>query len=86
MRLRDRVELTHIEQRSTENRVTKMFDIAFDTKLENKEKKKTALNNIIYLSRDEAGAERIFQEGGLEALKELIAQESGFGKLIILKF
>ena len=42
MRLRDRVELTHIEQRSTENRVTKMFDIAFDTKLNDPEKKKTA--------------------------------------------
>ena len=46
-----------------------MFDIAFDTKLTDKDKKKTALNNIIYLSRDEAGAERIFQEGGLVALK-----------------
>ena len=78
MRLRDRVELTHIEQRSTENRVTKMFDIAFDTKLNDPEKKKTALNNIIYLSRDEAGAERIFQEGGLEALKELIAKDDEF--------
>ena len=78
MRLRDRVELTHIEQRSTENRVTKMFDIAFDTKLTDKDKKKTALNNIIYLSRDDAGAERIFQEGGLEALKELISQDDEF--------
>ena len=78
MRLRDRVELTHIEQRSTENRVTKMFDIAFDTKLTDKDKKKTALNNIIYLSRDDAGAERIFQEGGLEALKELIAKDDEF--------
>ena len=43
-----------------------------------KNKKKTALNNIIFLSRDEAGAERIFQEGGLEALKELIAQDDEF--------
>ena len=78
MRLRDRVEMTHIEQRSTENRVTKMFDIAFDTKLTDKDKKKTALNNIIYLSRDDAGAERIFQEGGLEALKELISKDDEF--------
>ena len=71
-RLRDRVELTHIQDRSTENKVTKMFDIAFDRKLTDKDKKKKALNNIIFLSRDETGAERIFQEGGLEALKELI--------------
>ena len=49
-----------------------MFDIAFDSKLADKDKKTKALNNIIFLSRDEAGAERIFQEGGLEALKELI--------------
>ena len=71
-RLRDRVELTHIQERSTENRVTKMFDIAFDAKNKDMDKKKKALNNIIYLSRDSAGAERIFQEGGLEALKEFI--------------
>ena len=71
-RLRERVELTHIQERSTENKVTKMFDIAFDRKLTDKDKKKKALNNIIFLSRDEVGAERIFQEGGLEALKELI--------------
>lgn len=73
-RLRDRVELTHIQERSTENKVNKMFDIAFDTKKMDKGKKKIALNNLIYLSRDDAGAERIFQEGGLNALNELLQE------------
>uniref|UniRef100_A0A670K023 Protein unc-45 homolog B n=1 Tax=Podarcis muralis TaxID=64176 RepID=A0A670K023_PODMU len=56
---------------STDARVQQMFEILLDEKSE-KEKREKAANNLIVLGREEAGAERIFQNNGLNLLLRLI--------------
>ncbi|XP_053130637.1 protein unc-45 homolog B isoform X2 [Hemicordylus capensis] len=58
-------------QFSTDARVQQMFEILLDEKSE-KEKQEKAANNLIVLGREEAGAERIFQNNGLNLLMRLI--------------
>ncbi|XP_015673096.1 protein unc-45 homolog B [Protobothrops mucrosquamatus] len=58
-------------QFSTDARVQQMFEILLDEKSE-KEKREKAANNLIVLGREEAGAERIFQNNGLNLLLKLI--------------
>ncbi|CAM4651108.1 unnamed protein product [Lepidochelys olivacea] len=56
---------------STDARVSNMFDILLDGTSE-KEKREKAANNLIVLGREEAGAERIFQNNGVKLLLQLI--------------
>uniref|UniRef100_H3DD94 Protein unc-45 homolog B n=1 Tax=Tetraodon nigroviridis TaxID=99883 RepID=H3DD94_TETNG len=56
---------------STDSRVQNMFDILLDDET-GKENKEKAANNLIVLARDEAGAERIFQNNGVPLLLNLI--------------
>ncbi|XP_061585028.1 protein unc-45 homolog B [Cololabis saira] len=65
---------------STDSRVQKMFDILFDEEI-GKEKKEKAANNLIVLSREDAGAERIFQNNGVSILLKMI--ETGKPEMIL---
>ncbi|KAJ7309001.1 hypothetical protein JRQ81_008285 [Phrynocephalus forsythii] len=58
-------------QFSTDARVQKMFEILLDENSD-KERREKAANNLIVLGREEAGAERIFQNNGLNLLLRLI--------------
>nr|XP_060612863.1 protein unc-45 homolog B [Anolis sagrei ordinatus] len=58
-------------QFSTDARVQKMFEILLDENSE-KEKREKAANNLVVLGREDAGAERIFQNNGLHLLLKLI--------------
>ncbi|XP_066492678.1 protein unc-45 homolog B [Tiliqua scincoides] len=58
-------------QFSTDARVRQMFDILLD-ETSDKEKREKAANNLIVLGREEAGAERIFENNGLNLLVSLI--------------
>lgn len=64
---------------STDSRVQNMFDILFDEESE-KDKEKAA-NNLIVLSREDAGAERIFQNNGVPLLLNMI--ETGKPEMIL---
>lgn len=78
IKLRDIVQIKTMEDRSTEKRVNNMFDIiskkgALHSGDKNDlAKMKQAAENLIVLSRDEAGAERIFRENGMELLNYLL--------------
>ncbi|XP_035760826.1 protein unc-45 homolog B [Neolamprologus brichardi] len=65
---------------STDSRVQNMFDILFDEESE-KDKKEKAANNLIVLSREDAGAERIFQNNGVTLLLNMI--ETGKPEMIL---
>ncbi|XP_030593567.1 protein unc-45 homolog B [Archocentrus centrarchus] len=65
---------------STDSRVQTMFDILFDEESE-KDKKEKAANNLIVLSREDAGAERIFQNNGVPLLLNMI--ETGKPEMIL---
>ncbi|XP_049341772.1 protein unc-45 homolog B [Astyanax mexicanus] len=65
---------------STDSRVQNMFDILFSEE-EDKEKKEKAANNLIVLAREDAGAERIFQNNGVALLMQLI--ETGKAEMIL---
>ncbi|XP_070250373.1 protein unc-45 homolog B [Myotis yumanensis] len=58
-------------QFSTDSRVQNMFEILLDEKSEADRLEKAA-NNLIVLGREEAGAERIFQNNGVALLLQLI--------------
>ncbi|XP_039741892.1 protein unc-45 homolog B [Pteropus medius] len=58
-------------QFSTDSRVQKMFEILLDENSE-ADKLEKAANNLIVLGREEAGAERIFQNNGVALLLQLM--------------
>uniref|UniRef100_A0A8C3S753 Protein unc-45 homolog B n=1 Tax=Chelydra serpentina TaxID=8475 RepID=A0A8C3S753_CHESE len=58
-------------QFSTDARVQNMFEILLDGNSERETREKAA-NNLIVLGREEAGAERIFQNNGVKLLLQLI--------------
>ncbi|XP_017499553.3 protein unc-45 homolog B isoform X1 [Manis javanica] len=58
-------------QFSTDSRVHKMFEILLDENSE-ADKLEKAANNLIVLGREEAGAERIFQNNGVALLLQLV--------------
>ncbi|KAI4533037.1 hypothetical protein MG293_016056 [Ovis ammon polii] len=58
-------------QFSTDSRVQTMFEILLDRNSE-ADKLEKAANNLIVLSREEAGAERIFQNNGMALLMQLL--------------
>ncbi|XP_036922584.1 protein unc-45 homolog B [Sturnira hondurensis] len=63
-------EKLHV-QFSTDSRVQKMFEILLDEHSEADRREKAA-NNLIVLGREEAGAERIFQNSGVALLLQLM--------------
>ncbi|XP_058493131.1 protein unc-45 homolog B isoform X1 [Solea solea] len=65
---------------STDSRVQNMFDILLDAEME-KDKREKAANNLIVLSREDAGAERIFQNNGVPLLLNMI--ETGKQEMIL---
>ncbi|XP_055111812.1 protein unc-45 homolog B isoform X3 [Symphalangus syndactylus] len=58
-------------QFSTDSRVQKMFEILLDENSE-ADKQEKAANNLIVLGREEAGAEKIFQNNGVALLLQLL--------------
>ncbi|XP_040856482.1 protein unc-45 homolog B isoform X2 [Ochotona curzoniae] len=58
-------------QFSTDSRVQTMFEILLDENSE-VDKREKAANNLIVLGREEAGAERIFQNNGVALLLQLL--------------
>ncbi|XP_076801844.1 protein unc-45 homolog B-like [Clavelina lepadiformis] len=83
-RLRNVLEVKVFEQNSTENRVNSMLKILFDSSAEEDNRRKAA-DNLVYLSKDEPGAERIFREGGPTALTELVDQTDPYVKLSAIR-
>ncbi|TMS03769.1 protein unc-45 homolog B isoform X1 [Larimichthys crocea] len=65
---------------STDSRVQNMFEILLDEEME-KDKREKAANNLIVLSRDDAGAERIFQNNGVPLLLNMI--ETGKSEMVL---
>ncbi|XP_036952923.1 protein unc-45 homolog B isoform X2 [Acanthopagrus latus] len=65
---------------STDSRVQNMFEILLDDEME-KDKREKAANNLIVLSREDAGAERIFQNNGVPLLLNMI--ETGKPEMIL---
>ncbi|XP_008335077.1 protein unc-45 homolog B [Cynoglossus semilaevis] len=65
---------------STDSRVQNMFDILLSDEME-KDKREKAANNLIVLSREDAGAERIFQNNGVPLLLNMI--ETGKPEMIL---
>ncbi|XP_021104594.1 protein unc-45 homolog B isoform X2 [Heterocephalus glaber] len=63
-------EKLHV-QFSTDSRVQTMFEILLDQNSE-ADKREKAANNLIVLGREEAGAERIFQNNGVALLLQLL--------------
>lgn len=56
---------------STDSRVQNMFDILLDEETDT-DKREKAANNLIVLAREDAGAERIFQNNGVQLLLNMI--------------
>uniref|UniRef100_A0A667X0H1 Protein unc-45 homolog B n=1 Tax=Myripristis murdjan TaxID=586833 RepID=A0A667X0H1_9TELE len=65
---------------STDSRVQNMFDILLDEEMD-KDKREKAANNLIVLAREDAGAERIFQNNGVALLLNMI--ETGKPEMIL---
>lgn len=59
-RLHDIVQKRHHENTLTTNKVKQMFEIAFDMEAD-KEKRETALNNLLVLARERAGNYNVIQ-------------------------
>ncbi|XP_078488527.1 protein unc-45 homolog B [Ciona intestinalis] len=83
-RLRSVMELELVKEHSTENRVQAMLQILFDPNVDD-DKRRKAADNLVFLSRDEAGAERIFREGGPTALTQLLDSKDLYVKLSAIR-
>ncbi|XP_029718646.1 protein unc-45 homolog B isoform X1 [Aedes albopictus] len=62
------------ERAQTSNKVTKMFEIAFDLAAP-KEKREQAMNNIVVLARESAGAEVMLKDGLVTRIGKLLKVE-----------
>ncbi|ETN60615.1 translocase of outer membrane 34 [Anopheles darlingi] len=62
------------ERAQTSNKVTQMFEIAFDIAAP-KDKREQAMNNIVVLSREQAGVEVMFKEGVIMRIGKLLKVE-----------
>ncbi|XP_064596944.1 protein unc-45 homolog B-like [Liolophura sinensis] len=63
------------EQNSTASKVTQMFNLAFDSSIQDREKRLQAANNLVVLAKDEAGANKIMQENGVEKLIQMAVEK-----------
>lgn len=74
-RLHGIVQRRNEENTLTENKANKMLEIAFDMSGD-KEKRETAFNNLIVLSREHAGAEILWQKGVVSSIVKLLKHET----------
>lgn len=68
--------LQQMEATSTDKRVEQMFQIAFNN-TEKPEKRLTAMNNLLVLARENAGAVAIWKRDGVQKLMEVIQKTKG---------
>ncbi|XP_071639799.1 protein unc-45 homolog B-like [Temnothorax longispinosus] len=73
-RLHEIVQERHKENSRISAKVSQMLDLAFNMNAD-KEKRETAMNNLLVLSRERAGAEEIFKKGGVSKIAQLVKVE-----------
>lgn len=73
-RLHEIVQDRYRQTSRVSTKVTQMIDIAFDLNQDN-EKRESAINNLVVLSRERAGAELMFNEGIVNKIAKLLKLE-----------
>lgn len=73
-RLHEIVQDRHKQNSRISSRVSQMIDITFDPQ-HDKEKRETAINNLLVLSRERAGADIMFNEGIASKIMRLLKLE-----------
>ncbi|KAJ4450413.1 hypothetical protein ANN_01837 [Periplaneta americana] len=63
-----------VQNAQTSNKVAQMFKYAFDIEVD-KEKRETAMNNLLVLAREKAGAEVMYKEGVVQKISSLLKIE-----------
>ncbi|XP_015108804.1 protein unc-45 homolog B [Diachasma alloeum] len=81
-RLFEIVQERHKQNSRTSAKVSQMLEMAFDMKTD-KEKRETAMNNLLVLSRESAGAEGMFKEGVVTKILKLIKLEGKNDEIVI---
>ncbi|XP_050453184.1 protein unc-45 homolog B [Cataglyphis hispanica] len=70
-RLHEIVQERHKEMSRVSAKVSQMLDLAFDMSID-KEKRETAMNNLLVLARERAGAEEIFKQKGVSKITKFL--------------
>ncbi|KAL6433119.1 hypothetical protein ACFW04_006404 [Cataglyphis niger] len=70
-RLHEIVQERHKEMSRVSAKVSQMLDLAFDMSID-KEKRETAMNNLLVLARERAGAEEIFKQNGVSKITKFL--------------
>ncbi|KYM75847.1 Protein unc-45 like protein A [Atta colombica] len=73
-RLHEIVQERHKENSRISAKVSQMLDLAFNMSVD-KEKRETAMNNLLVLARERAGTEEIFKQKGVFKIAELVKIE-----------
>ena len=73
-RLHEIVQERHRESSRVSAKVSQMMDIAFDMTRDN-EQRQTAMNNLLVLARERAGAELMFKEGVVKKITKTLKLE-----------
>lgn len=81
-RLHEVVQERHKQNSMVSAKVSQMMELAFDIKID-KERRETAMNNLLVLSREQAGAKVMYQEGIVQKLMPLFKLEKKFDAIII---
>ncbi|XP_011163393.1 protein unc-45 homolog B [Solenopsis invicta] len=74
MRLHEIVQERHKENSRISTKVSQMLDLAFNVNTD-KEKRETAMNNLLVLARERAGAEEIFKGQAIPKIAQLVKVE-----------
>ncbi|XP_014479651.1 PREDICTED: protein unc-45 homolog B [Dinoponera quadriceps] len=69
-RLHEIVQERYKENSRISSKVSQMLDMAFNMSID-REKREIAMNNLLVLARERAGAEEIFKEGGVSRITKL---------------
>lgn len=70
-RLHEIVQERHKEMSRISAKVSQMLDLAFNMSMD-KEKRETAMNNLLVLARERAGAEEIFKQKGVSKITKFV--------------
>lgn len=73
-RLHEIVQERHRQNSRVSSKVAQMFELAFDVKVD-KDRRETAMNNLLVLARENAGAEVMYREGITQKLIKLFKLE-----------
>ncbi|XP_011306994.1 protein unc-45 homolog B [Fopius arisanus] len=76
------VQERHKQNSRTSAKVSQMLEMAFDMKTD-KDKRETAMNNLLVLSRESAGAEAMFREGVVSKILKLLKLEGKNDDIVI---